>query len=143
MSRESSAEEDAVSQENVRIVSGVYDAFGKGDVEAVLAQMDRAIEWNEAEHFPYADGNPYVGPQAILEGVFARLMTDWEGYTVTPEELLDAGDRVVGLGTYTGTYNATGREVRAQFAHVWGVREGKVVSFQQYTDTKQFADALA
>ena len=132
-----------MSQENVQVVSGVYDAFGRGDVEAVLAQMDRAIEWNEAEHYLYADGNPYVGPQAILEGVFARLMADWEGYTVTPEELLDAGDRVVGLGTYTGTYNATGREVRAQFAHVWGVRGGKVVSFQQYTDTKQFADAVA
>jgi uncharacterized protein len=72
MSRGSSAEEDAVSQENVRIVNGVYDAFGKGDVEAVLAQMDRAIEWNEAEHFPYADGNPYVGPRAILEG-FSRV----------------------------------------------------------------------
>lgn len=60
-----------------------------------------------------------------------------------PEELLDAGDSVVGLGNYTGTYKATGREVRAQFAHVWGLREGKVVSFQQYTDTKQFAAAVA
>jgi len=132
-----------VSQENVQIVSGMYDAFAKGDVEAVLAQMDQGIEWNEAEDFPYADGNPYVGPQAILEGVLARLVTDWGGFTVTPEALLDAGDRVVGTGTYTGTYNATGREIRAQFAHVWGVRVGKVVSFQQYTDTKQFADAVA
>jgi uncharacterized protein len=136
-------EEAALSQENVRIVSGIYDAFGKGDVEAVLARMDENIEWNEAENFPYADGNPYVGPRAILEGVFGRLMADWEGFAVTPEELLDAGDRVVGLGTYTGTYHATRMGVRAQFAHVWGVRDGKVVSFQQYTDTKQFADAVA
>ncbi len=36
---------------------------------------------------------------------------------------------------------AAGREVRAQFAHVWGVRGGRVVRFQQYTDTKQFAEA--
>jgi uncharacterized protein len=33
--------------------------------------------------------------------------------------------------------------VRAQFAHVWGVNQGRVVRFQQYTDTKQFAEAVA
>jgi uncharacterized protein len=49
----------------------------------------------------------------------------------------------VAFGTYTGTHKATGREVQAQFAHVWGLREGKVVSFQQCTDTKQFADVVA
>ena len=105
--------------------------------------MDQSIEWNEAENYIYADRNPYVGPQAVLEGVFTRLGSDWEGYTVAPEEFLDAGDRVVVLGTYSGMYKATGKEVRAQFAHVWGVREGRVESFQQYTDTKQFADAVA
>ena len=132
-----------MSQENVQVIRGVYDAFGKGDMEAVLEQMDQSIEWNEAENYLYADRNPYVGPQAVLEGVFMRIGADWEGFTVAPDELLDAGDRVVAFGTYTGTHKATGREVQAQFAHVWGLREGKVVSFQQYTDTKQFADAVA
>ncbi len=98
--------------------------------------MDQNIQWNEAENYIYADRNPYIRPQAVQEGVFTRLGTGWEGYTVTPEEFLDAGDRVVVLGTYSGIYKATGREVRAQFAHVWGVREGRIRSFQQYTDTK-------
>ncbi len=132
-----------MSQENVAVVRGLYEAFGKGDVPAVLGQMDQGIEWNEAENFIYADRNPYVGPQAVLEGVFMRLGSEWEGFTVTPEEWLDAGDRIVVLGTYSGTHKATGRQVRAQFAHIWSVREGSVVRFQQYTDTKQFADTIA
>ncbi len=132
-----------MSQENVQVVRGLYEALAKGDVPAVLEQLDQSVEWNEAENYIYADRNPYIGPQAVLEGVITRLGTEWEGYTVTPEEFLDAGDRVVVLGTYSGIYKATGREVRAQFAHVWGVREGRVKSFQQYTDTKQFADAVA
>ncbi len=131
-----------MSQENVQFIRGIYEAFAKGDVPAVLEQLDQSIEWNEAENYIYADRNPYIGPQAVLEGVFTRLGTEWEGYTVTPEEFLDAGDRVVVLGTYSGIYKATGREVRAQFAHVWGVREGRVTSFQQFTDTKQFADVV-
>ncbi len=131
-----------MSQENVELMRGLYDAFGRGDVEAVLGRMDEGIEWNEAENFIYADRNPYVGPQAVLEGVFARLGEDWEVFEVKPEEFLDAGDRVVALGRYNAKHKASGREVWAQFAHVWGVREGMVTSFQQYTDTKQFADAV-
>jgi len=132
-----------MSQENVAVVRGLYEAFGRGDVPAVLGQMDQGIEWNEAENFIYADRNPYVGPQAVLEGVFMRLGSEWEGFTVTPEAWLDAGDRIVVLGTYSGTHKATGRQVRAQFAHIWSVREGSVVRYQQYTDTKQFADTIA
>ena len=132
-----------MSQESVEVIREIYDSFGRGDVPAVLGQMDQQIEWREAENFIYADRNPYVGPNAILEGVFMRLGTEWEGFTVTPEEWLDAGNHVVVLGTYTGKHRETGRDVRAQFAHVWGVRGGRVVRFQQYTDTKQFADVIA
>ncbi|HJR09597.1 MAG TPA: nuclear transport factor 2 family protein [Pyrinomonadaceae bacterium] len=131
-----------MSQENVEIIRVLYDSFGKGDIPTVLGQMDQNIEWREAENFIYADRNPYLGPQAVLEGVFMRLGTEWEGFTVTPEEWLDAGNHVVVLGSYSGTNKATGREVRAQFAHVWGVRGERVVRFQQYTDTKQFAEAI-
>ena len=131
-----------MSQQSVEVIRGVYDSFGRGDVPAVLGQMDQQIEWNEAENFIYADRNPYLGPQAILEGVFMRYGSEWLGFTVNPEEWLDAGNHVVVLGTYAGTHKETGKEVRAQFAHVWGVRGGRVVRFQQYTDTKQFADAV-
>ena len=44
-------------------------------------------------------------------------------------------------GRYRGTMKATRRHFDAQFAHVWRVRNGKIVSFQQYTDTKQWAAA--
>ena len=132
-----------MSLENVRIVRGVYEALGKGEVPTAVAHMDQGIEWNEAENFLYADGNPYIGPQAVLEGVFMRLGADWEEFAVMPAEWLDAGDRIMVLGIYTGLHKVTGRRVRAQFAHIWNVSGSKVVKFQQYTDTKQFADIVA
>ena len=130
-----------MSQESVHLIRGLYGAFGKGDMPTVLAIMDPGIEWREAENIVYPDRNPYVGPQAIVDGVFMRLATEWDRFTVTPAEWLDADDHVVVLGTYTGTYKATGKGVRAQFAHVWRLKGAKVVRFQQYTDTKQWADA--
>ena len=131
-----------MSHDNVEIVRGLYESFGQGDVPSVLGKMDHAVEWNEAENFIYADGNPYVGPQAVLEGVFMRLGTDWEGFSVTPEEWMDAGNRVIVLGTYAGKHRGTSKQVRAQFAHVWSLKEGRVARFQQYTDTKQFAEVV-
>jgi len=132
-----------MSQENVQIIRGMYDALGSGDIPTALGRMDQSIEWNEAENFIYADRNPYVGPQAVLEGVLMRFGSDWDDFTITPEEWLDAGDRVVVLGTYSGTHKSTGKQVRAQFAHIVSVREGRIVRFQQYTDTKQFAETVA
>jgi ketosteroid isomerase-like protein len=132
-----------MSQENVDIVRSMYDAFGRGDVPAVLAALDAQIEWLEAENFIYAGGNPYIGPNAVLEGVFMRLATEWEDFGVAPIEILDAGDTVVSRGYYSGTYKKTGVKVRAQMAHFFTFKAGKVIKFQQYTDTAQFEHAVS
>ena len=85
-----------MSQSNLDIVKGVYAAFSIGDIHAVLAAMSPGIVWNEAENnLPLAEGNPYVGPQAVLEGVFMRLGEDFDGFTVVPERYIADGDSVV------------------------------------------------
>lgn len=132
-----------MSKENMTVIRGMYESFSKGDVTSVLGQMHQHIEWREAENFIYADRSPYRGPQAVLEGVFMRLASEWADFKVMPEEWLDAGNHIVVLGTYSGRHKESSKEVRAQFAHIWGVTHGRVVRFQQYTDTKQFADAIA
>jgi ketosteroid isomerase-like protein len=53
-----------------------------------------------------------------------------------------AGDAVVVLGRYKGVFKATGRALDAQLVHVWRVEDGKVVAFQQYTDTLQTAQVI-
>jgi ketosteroid isomerase-like protein len=128
-----------MSERNVDLVRAIYAAFAAGDVPGVVALMSPDMVWNEAENFPYADGNPYRGPDSILGGVFARLASEWEGFAAVPEEFLGAGDRVVVLGRYRGTFKSTGLALDAQLAHVWWVEDGKAVRFQQYTDTLQAA----
>jgi hypothetical protein len=126
---------------NGDIVKAIYDAFGKGDVPAVLGAFDPEIQWREAENFLYADGNPYAGPQAVAEGVFQRIVSDVENFAVLPERFVEGGDTVVAEGRYRGTMKTTGTPIDAQFAHIWQLRDGKVVRFQQYTDTKQWSEA--
>lgn len=128
-----------MSTSNVELIRGMYADFAAGNIPGVLDRMSPNIIWNEAENFPYADGNPYVGPDAVLQGVFARCGSEWGGFAVSAEEILDAGDTVVVLGRYLGTYKATGRSQFAQFVHVWRIAGDKAVRFQQYTDTLQAA----
>ena len=88
------------------------------------------------------DGNPYVGPEAVLTGVFARCATEWESFAVEVDELIDAGETVVALGRYTGTFKATDKPQRTQIAHVWRVNGGKVTRFQQHADTLHVAGVM-
>lgn len=136
-----SSEKETIMGKSGDIVKAIYDSFGKGDVPGVLGAFDPQIEWIEAESFLYADGNPYAGPQAVAEGVFQRIVSDVQNFAVRPERFVEAGDTVVVEGRYQGKMKTTGTSVDAQFAHVWQLREGKVVRFQQYTDTKQWAEA--
>ena len=132
-----------MSQELADTVRGIYEAFGAGDVPTIIAALDPQVEWWEAENHPYADRNPYVGPEAILEGVFMRIGNEWAGFTVAPGNILDAGETIVSHGHYSGTFKSTGKHVRAQFAHFFSFRDGKIVKVQQYTDTAQFSEAVS
>jgi ketosteroid isomerase-like protein len=118
---------------NLNRIKAVYDAFAKGDIMSVLEVFSAAIDWTEAEGFPY--GGTYHGPKAVLEGVFMRLGAEWEGFAAVPHEFIDGGDTIVALGKYSGTYKATGKSFQAEFAHVWKLSEGKAVRFVQYVDT--------
>jgi uncharacterized protein len=117
----------------VDIARAAYAAFGKGDSPAVLAVLADDVHWIEAEGGPY--GGSYVGPQAVLEQVFMKLGGEWDGFTAVPAEFIVDGDTVVALGSYSATFKATGKSFTAPFAHVWRFNAGKVVAFQQYTDT--------
>lgn len=121
-------------------ITSLYAAFARGDVPTVLGAFAPDISWTEAEGFPYA--GTYIGPDAVLQNVFARLGSEWKGYAAVPHELIADGDTVVALGEYSGTYKATGKSFRAPFAHVWKFKGGRVKSFWQHTDTAVVQKAL-
>jgi len=127
--------------------TAVITALGLADPADPRYAADKGLlaadlVWVEAESGPYADRNPYNGPGAVFEGVFARIGAEFEGFVVTPATLLPSGDRVVSLGRYTGTNRATGEALDAQFVHVFTVTDGKITHMQQYTDTAQWVDVV-
>jgi uncharacterized protein len=126
-----------MSQQNVDLVRSHYEAFTRGDVTAALQMMDEQIEFRVAENSVFYDGTPFIGREEVAEKIFRRLGTEWDGFSVKPEALYDAGNVVVMAGRYGGAYRATGRSTNAQVVHVWTIRNGKLAKFQQYVDTAE------
>ena len=124
---------------NVDTLRAGYDALAKGEIQKVLELFDPKIEWHEAEHVTYWPGGPFVGPQAIVDGVLARIPQDFDDFTIDVRRMLACGDTVLVEARYRATAKATGKRLDAQVAHVWDFRDGKIVRWQQYTDTWQFA----
>ncbi len=126
------------------LIRSLYGAFAQGDVPTVLGAMDPGIAWNEAEGNPYrpGDGSPFVGPDAIVQGVFAPLASEWEGFAVTPQTFSESGDRVFVEGRYGGVYRATGKSLDAPFLHAWTLSGDKVTHYQQYTDTAHMREVM-
>ena len=125
---------------NSNVIKGVYESFANGDVPSVLAAFDENISWTEAEGFPY--GGTYIGPNAVLENVFMKLGSEWEGFSSVPNQFVDGGDVIVALGTYSGKYVKTSKSMKVPFAHVWTLSDRKIVKFVQYTDTLKVAEVL-
>ena len=125
---------------SVDVVRGVYEAFGRGDVAAVLGAMADDVEWHEAEGMPY--GGVYRGGQAVAENVFGPIVRDVSNFAVSPEELIGSGDTVAVVVRYTGTGQATGKQLDLPVVHVWDVRDGKIACFRQFIDTAMFREVV-
>lgn len=125
---------------NADIILAHYSASDRGDLEGMLAPLADDAQWTEAAGFPYA--GTYVGPEAVAANVFQRIQEEWDDYTLAIDEVIDGGDVVVGIGTYSGTYIRTGRFFAARVAHIWRLTDGRVTAFEQFTDTELVNRAL-
>ena len=124
---------------SVQTIQSAYAAFANNDPSVLFGAMAPDIQWQQAEGNPLADRNPYVGSQAVGEGVFGRLLAAIDSFTAAPDRFVDSGDDVIVFGRYGGTMKHSGAKLDAPFCHVFRFKGDRIVSFQQYTDSAQWA----
>jgi uncharacterized protein len=120
---------------NVEVAKAAYEAFGRGDLEALDFADD--VVWMTSDELPL--GGETRGRKAVLEN-FAQIPNYWSEFSVTPERFIDGGDVVV----VTGTQKATGKggSFEAAFAHVLEYRDGRAVRGEFYGDSAKALKAL-
>ncbi len=131
-----------MNEQNKSIVNQAYSNFQSGNIPALLALMADDVVWT----VPEMEGVPFAGRRGGKDAVgkfFSVLAASQEALSLNPRELIADGDKVVALGRYEWKVLATGREFKGDFAHAWGIRDGKVANFTEYTDTAACAAAYA
>ena len=110
-----------------------YDGFGRRDIDAVLAVMDPAIEWDASDALAHT--GLYHGHDGVTEYI-QSLSGAWEDYHLTAEQFAEAEDgaHVMVLGSVKGRLAANGQDVEARFAHVLQLEDGKVTRLKVCLD---------
>lgn len=119
----------------------LYRAMRERDDAAVYAICAEDIVWQQSAGFP--GGSTWHGPASVIENVFRANSKRWTGFAFTEEEMMEAGDRVIVLGHYSGTSPTTGKAMRAAVAHVYDLHQGKVTRFRMYADTHPMWEAMS
>ncbi len=110
-----------MSRENVEIVRAGFSAFARNDVDELFAAMSDDL----VIHRLQPDGATFHGKEGFLQ-VVADWVEDFDEWTLTPQEFLDAGDSVVVRTHQTARGKTSGVEVESQIWFVYTLREGKI-----------------
>jgi len=124
---------------NVDTARSAYDAFGRGDLEALRNDFAEDAVWVTSDELPL--GGETRGRDAIM-GNFAQIPNYWSSFSVEPSEFIDAGEYVIVLGTQrAGNDNGS---FEAPFVHVMKYDgDGKLVRGEFHADSAKAAKLLA
>jgi ketosteroid isomerase-like protein len=127
-----------MSQRNLEIIRRQAEAVNRGDVDAVLSDMDPEIEF-----IPKRAGvqGAYHGHKGIRD-FFADTFENFDLFEVSNDEIRDLGDRVVSIGTLHVRGKGSGVEVTVPTALVVVFRGGKIVRFEDFGERSRALEAV-
>jgi ketosteroid isomerase-like protein len=118
-----------MSNENVELLRRTYDAFGRGDIPAVMAVFAEDIDWNVPKVLPHglqAHGKDEVGQ------FFQGLASTWDGFGLEIDDYVASGNRVCVIGRAAGQLD--GVQTGYGFVHAWTLRDRVCIRFDEYVD---------
>jgi uncharacterized protein len=131
-----------MGQQNIELVQRGYAAFGNGDIDGLLTTMHEDVEWQT----PGAADLPTAGSRrghAEVRKFFKVIdeLIEFEGFE--PQRFIADAERVVVLGIDKfKVKGGSGKTINESWCHVFTIRDGRVVAFQEYIDTSALAAEL-
>ena len=127
-------------QDDIGLIRKIYAAFGAGDVKTILDNVSDDAKW--INHGP--DTIPYAGSRSgktQIREFFQAIADSTIGGKVIPENFVAQADTVVATGRYKATVRDTGLDIDTPIAHLFTVRNGKVVTWEGFSDSARVAEA--
>jgi uncharacterized protein len=113
---------------NADLIRPIYEEWGRGNWRPSFDVYHPNMEWGWSEEFPGLAGvhEDHEDPNPRL----LAWLSGWEHWRAEADEYLEFGDHVVVLATYHGRGRGSGVEIRQEGAHVYELRDGKVVRLE-------------
>jgi ketosteroid isomerase-like protein len=130
-----------MSRENVEACKRAFEAADRGDVEALLEELDPAVEWRPAMSVLLGGEATVYRGYGGIRNVFrerAELLAEWH-HDVS--EIRDLGERVVVIGRVRVRGSASGAETESPYGYVFDFKGGRAIRIRSYLDPKEALDA--
>jgi ketosteroid isomerase-like protein len=125
------------TDDNVKTVNTVYEAFARGDIPAVIEVLTDDVDWaSEAA----STDVPWWGPRhgkAEVGAFFEQLGTAMEVTEFTPLVVTGNGDDVLTVVRYGAKSRTNGKAALMELHHHWRFRDGKIAYYRGAEDTLQ------
>jgi ketosteroid isomerase-like protein len=125
---------------NVDTAKAAYEAFSSGDMETLSGYFAESAEWKTSDELP--NGGTVTGREAVMEN-FGTIPQYWSEFSVTPDDFIDGGDKVVVHGIQHGTAAEGGGKFESDFLHLMEFdSDGKLVLGEFISDSAKALKAL-
>jgi len=135
------AQDGETAADNIDLVRRVFAAFGRRDVNTILAALSPEVEWGEPDN-PY---NPAGGTRHGHEGFLEWLRIGQQSEDIMvlePRQFLAGGDSVAVVGYLRCRAKSTGKVYESDFVHLVTIKHGKITHFQEFFDTYSAGEAF-
>lgn len=118
-------------QSNIQIIKDMYAAFGRGDVQHIVAQLTDDVSWRANLDPVVPWSGDYSGKRNVPK-FFDAIYSAVEVTLFEAQDWVAEGDSVVSLGRFGGTTRGTGKDINTRWVFIWKLRDGKVCSYEQF-----------
>ena len=122
---------------NIKAITVVYEAFGRGDVAAILDAVTSDVDWA-------AEADPAVAPwhgvrhgQEAVAAFFADFGSTMEVEEFTPISIAANDTDVLSVVRFRARSRATGKTAAMHLHHFFKFRDGKIAYYRGTEDTAQ------
>jgi ketosteroid isomerase-like protein len=126
----------------VGVVQQGYEAFGRGDIPAVLDLLTEDVEWTLQGPSVIPFAGTFRGREGIVE-FYSLVGETLEFEQFEPREFVAQGDMVVVVGYERSVVKQTGRRFEQEWAHVYTLRDDKIATGRFFENTAAEVEAFA
>ena len=128
------------AQQNVETVREMYAAFGRGDIDAIVAKCTKDVEW--ITHLdPIVPWSGDHSGKEFVPAFFGSIFGSVDVTAFEPQEFVAQGDTVVSIGSFGCHTRANDKDATSRWIFVWKFRDGMVSFYEQFHD-ENLADAF-